>query len=55
MLKLIGDIYIVTGLTVLLGFFIWDLAHRDKMTQHIIGIICLVPGLLYLIWRLFIS
>lgn len=52
-LKLVGDVYMVCGLSTLLTLFIVDCSTGNQFTLHLIGIIFNIPGLAYCIFRLF--
>ena len=52
-LKLIGDVYMVCGLSILLTLFIIDCSKGNQLTLHLIGIIFDIPALAYCIFRLF--
>ena len=54
-LKLIGDVYMVCGLSILLTLFIIDCSIGNQFTLHFIGIIFNIPGLAYCIFRLFLD
>ena len=54
-LKLIVDVYMVTGLLTLLTLFTIDCTKGNQFTLHLIGIIFDIPALAYCIFRLYID
>jgi hypothetical protein len=51
-LKLLGNGYLLLGLLVMLGLFIYDCLNNDKFILHFIGIFLVIPALAYLFWSL---
>jgi len=51
-LKLLGNGYLLLGLLVMLGLFIYDCLNNDKFILHFIGIFLVIPAIGYLFWRL---
>jgi len=52
-LKLIGDVCVVCGLSILLTLFIIDCSKGNQFNLHLFGIILDIPALAYCIFRLF--
>ncbi len=52
LLKLLGNIYLALGLSVMLILFIYDCINNDKFVLHFIGIFLVIPALAYLFWTL---
>ncbi|MFA5400824.1 MAG: hypothetical protein WC169_09565 [Dehalococcoidia bacterium] len=51
-LKLLGNIYLALGLLVLLALFIYDCVANDKFLLHFIGIVLVIPAIIFTMWRL---